>query len=599
MSGWGEMEGDTTMNEQSHDLSLEPLALPFVVQERDGRRTIPEKSVALASLFSLLDSQRKRRGTFVFIICALAVIVVASIAGIFYRYLFLGLLLGLGLLVAALWLRAATRRHRDKLIYVSLVNWPFTLIKRSDTDKHALFDTLNLFSSTFHHDVIPTVGDFISQVNLDPRDIAVPTFIDRLDAYGGAFKDFAGSALQTFQGCVNESRLMEQLLDVGGLESSADGVGGAFTLSPKTALHTMTHSLDALIEMKAQARQDADELSTAAEAALSAASRWDGYLTEQQNEIKRHYDVEIERIRPDIEKRVAAYQVQLETETQSVTARTRPLIDSLQTDFSRWESEEDNFKRKGDAYHREEASARRMKERITDQLKRVQRERQAEISKIKDRHDRLMNQEWDRIGSLEKERDQQVKELENSKSEISERLGKIRGELRNLIERKNDLITSIDEISMETSPELQARYGDRPFSLHVPICIAKFENKESRFFVASPLLLKRKVRTLGTLKRALGDFALPLEPQSIVFEQELARRLEKALSSDQDLRREIEETCPNRDLVRETGMKEVITQGVIELRDLGWIEDKQCQALLASIRELYGIYESGALWSGR
>ena len=585
------------MNEQSQDPSLEPVALPFVVQERDGRRTIPKKSVALAGLFSLLDSQRQRKGSFAFAIGALVIIVVSSVAGIFFRYLFLGSLLGIILFAASLWWRAAIRRHRDKLIYVSLVNWPFMLIKSSDTNKHACFDTLNLFSSAFHYEVVPTVGDFVSQVSLDPRDIAAPTFIDRLEAYGGAFKDFAGSALQTFQGCVNDRHLTEHLIDSCRLGSDVECVQGLFSLSPKAALHTMTHSLDALIEMKARARQDVDELSKAAEAALSAGSRWTSYLTEQQNEIKRRYSVEIERIRPDVERRVTAYQVQLETEIQSVTTRTRPLISSLQAEFARWESEEDQFKRKGDSYHREEANARRMKDRISDQLRRVQRERQAEIAKIRDRHDRLVNQEWDRISSLEKEKDRQVKELEISKSEISERFGKTREELRNLIDRKNGLIASIDGLSWETPPELQARYGERPFSLHIPLCIAKFKNKEPRFFVASPLLLKREAGTIGALRGLLGDFDLPLEPQSVLFEQALARRFEKALSSDQDLQREIEEMGPNRDLLRETGMKEQIIQGVIELRDLGWIEEKQCRALLASIRELYGIYESGTLWS--
>jgi hypothetical protein len=349
--------------------------------------------------------------------------------------------------------------------------------------------------------------------------------------------------------------------------------------------------------MRTRAQQDAEELSRAEEAALSATSRWANYLTERQNETVRRYNADIERIRPDVEKRVAAYQEQMKTEVQSVAMRTRPLISSLQSELSRWESEEDKFRRKGDAYHREEANARRMKEGIRDQLRRVQRERQAEVAKIRDRHHRLINQEWDRIGSLEKEGNRQVKELENGKSEISERLGKIREGLRKLIDRKNDLIASIDDASLKTPPELRTHYGDRPIPLHVPLCIAKFESKETRFFVASPLLLRRGIGTISTLKSLLGSFELPLEPQSAIFEQSLASRLEKALSSDPDWQKEIEEACQRRDLLRETGMKEQITQGVIELRDQGWIEEKQCRTLLASIRELYGVYESGTLWS--
>ncbi len=585
------------MSEQSQDLSLEPFALPFVIQERDGKRTIPKKSVALAGLFSLLDSQRRRKGSFAFAIGALVLFVIFGIAGIFFRYLFLGSLLGIVFFAASLWWRATVRRHRDKLVYVSLVNWPFMLIKSGDGNKYAFFDTLNLFSSTFTDEVIPTVGDFIGQVNLDPKDIATSTFIDRLEAYSGAFKDFAGSALQTFQGSVKDRRLMEHLMDICNLESGAEGLEGTISLNPKAALHTMARSLDALMDMKARARQDVDDLSNAVEAATAAASRWTSYLSEQQNDIKLRYNTEIERIRPDVERRVGTYQVQLETEIQSVTMRTRPLISSLQAEFSRWESEEDKFKRRGDAYRREEANARKMKDRIGDQLRRVQRERQTEIAKIRDRHDRLANQEWDRIGSLEKERDRQAKEIENSESQISERLGKIRGNLHTLIDRKNGLIASIDEISLETSPELQARYRERPFPLHVPLCVARFQDKEPRYFVASPLLLKREAQTMGAVREVLGDFNLPLQPQSELCEQLLARRFEKALSSEYDLQREIEEIGNKGDLLRQTGMKERITEGVIELRDLGWIEEKHCRTLLSSIRELYGVYESGALWS--
>ena len=587
------------MTEKADNSGLEHVALPFVVQDRNGEQTLPKKSLALASLFSLVDSQRQKGGDFVFIaivVCLVTVIIASTIAGFFLPYLFAGSVLGAVLLVAAFRLRTALRRQQDKVMYVSLVDWPFMLVRRQDLHKHAFFDTLDLVSSTFNYEVSHPVGDFLSEMEVNPSDIPVQSFIDQLNMYESAFKDFAEAMPRTIEGCVNDKRLMEYLISVCDLSTLEEHLGSAFALSPKVGLGTIENRLDALTSLKASARNDAAELSSAAGAASSAVSRWLHYLSERQDETALSYNADIEQIRPEVETRVADYQEQMEAEVHSVRVRTRPMISSLQAQVARWESEEAMYKRRGEAYHAEEASARSNKDKASDQLRRLERERQAEITKATDYYNQLVEQEWDRIRSLESERDARIEELENNKSEVSEKLRRIEEELLNLIYRKDDFIASIDETGLEISPELHYRYGDQPFPLHVPLCIVKFANKESRFSVISPLLLRKGRGALSTLKGLFGGFDLPLEPQSRMFEEEIAKSFREALVSDPDLQSEIEEGCPESDILREIGMKETISQGVIELRDLGWIRDKRSQALLASIRELYGVYESGTLW---
>jgi DNA anti-recombination protein RmuC len=519
--------------------------LPSIVQIKEGKWLPTKKSFEIATILTYLESIRNKGGGFLF------------------------------------------KGSAEYIKFISIFYWPFTLIYRNDTRKYVFFDMMGFFSETFQYHIMPPTDTCVEEISKNqPGSVEVNIFIDILKSCEKILGGFPSVTPYKIQGCLAHEDLMKDLLATFSL--IGHNTLGGHILSPRITIEQLKSELETLFKLKVSCQNDIIQLNNILAPVGLTTNKWIEYLTNQQIQVREDFDKKIAEIRPDVEAKVRDYQQKLNFELHSIEMSTAPMISTLESQISRLRMEEEMYKKQEETYKKINPAAaegarkmkdntKKIRQKTEDQLKKVIENKNRQTKMITDEYNKLIEKEWERIRSLERERDGIFNLLEHMKTEISRLVNSLQDKISKLVRSKTSTIASIDEVGARIPSEIEEQFGEC-FHLLMPLIIACLEGEKSRYVILPPLVVKEK-GILQITKGLFGSIALPLEPVTERFEKIAKKRFEEMLKTDTNLEKEISTMGPVYDILHLQETKELLTEGLTELRNLGLINDKQFQQM--------------------
>jgi hypothetical protein len=523
------------------------LVLPFAMKlQEDGQEVGISDSLEIGLVLSLVESKREKGGGFL------------------------------------------RKKDAENISYVSKLYWPLYLIKRSDRKRHVVFDMLGIFDQIFEYETLPEISRLVNELQSNtPSHVQSEEYIALVKSYENSLKDFAGSVQTTLAGCFAHEDLLKDLMDYFYSADEVPEIEDVPTIPSHLSVEQLEKNMDSILELKKKSSEDIESLHRVEDTVFSISSTWNSYLTREQSETIAYFNMKIEEIRPEVESAVAEYRSRMNSEIQSVELRFSPLISNLQAEVARWKREEDMYKRLGETHARQRDSARKARKESESQLNRTEREYQNEIENSRKHYLNLIESELDRIRSLEKRRDGTVKELQKKKDEIKKRTEKVKNRIEKLIQRKNGFIGAIDEVGFELSEDDTLSDNEKSF-LCLPIYVAQFQSdSKTRYLVYPPMIIHEEKKAADKLKGFFGGVTLPLEPRTKRFDKIFKNKIEKSITEDTALQREISGKCVQCNILVQSGTKEKYMKALQELKESGWIKDKHYNELSSAFEEYF------------
>jgi len=535
------------------DLDENRIILPSIVQIKEGKWLPIKKSFEIATILTYLESIRNKGGGFLF------------------------------------------KKSAEHIKFISVFYWPFTLIRRNDTGKYVFFDRLGFFSETFQYHIMPPTDICIKEISKNqPGSAEVEIFIDILKSCEKNLGSFPSVTPYKIQGCLAHEDLMKDLLAT--FSSISHSTVSGHILSPRITMEQLKSELETLFKLKESCQNDIIQLNNVLAQIEVVTNKWIEYLTKQQMQVREDFDKKIAEIRPDVEANVRDYQQKLNYELHSIEMSMAPMISTLESQISRLRMEEEMYKKQEETYKKINPAAaegarkmkdntKKIREKTEDQLKKVIENKKRQINMITDNYNKLIEKEWERISSLEHEKDNIFNLLEHKKTEISKLVNNLRDEISKLVKSKTSTIGSIEEVGAHIPSEIEKQFGEC-FHLLMPLIIACLEGEKSRYVILPPLVIKEK-GTLQITKGLFGGIALPLEPITERFEKIAKKRFEEMLKADSNLEKEISTMGLVNDILHLKETKELLAEGLKELRNLSLINDKQFQEITSAYEEYW------------
>jgi hypothetical protein len=473
-----------------------------------------------------------------------------------------------------------TKKDAEEISYISKLYWPLFLVKRTDKNKHVVFDMVGVFDQTFQYKTLPDALSIVRSLQKSgPSHLQSEEYIALLTSYEDSLKDFAGSVQKTLTGCFAHEDLLKDLMEYLYAVDDLAELEDTLIISPHLSVEHVDKGMNSLLDLKSESSQDIESLIEIENTVSSISSIWNTHLMKKQSDTISYFNSKIEEIRPEVESSVTKYRYRMNSEVQSVELRFSPLISNLQAEVARWKREEDMYKRLGETYVRQRDSVRETKKKAENELRKTENEYHNEVTKIKSYYLDLMEEELDRIRYLEKERDNEVKKIQSKKKKIEKKRKKVEEKIQKLIHRKNGFIGAIDEVGIELLDDNVLSDCKKSF-LYIPLYMAQYStDSKTRHLVFPPMIIREEKKTTDKIKGIFGGLTLPLEPRTKRFDKIFRNKIEKSITEDKTLQSELSGKCIQCNILTQQDTKDKFLNALKKLKESGWIKDKHYNEL--------------------
>lgn len=206
---------------------------------------------------------------------------------------------------------------------------------------------------------------------------------------------------------------------------------------------------------------------------------------------------------------------------------------------------------------------------------------EADVEKMKQGYQWLIDQETRKIRDIETQRDETVRVRQREIEALKLVANKIRQEIEELSARKR-----------EEAEELRSLSVDQQLSditlLCVPFYLVGYQTKDTkRFHVFSPVKVLSAEGVVATIRKKLRDIrdeprvSLFLQPRSKALSQMLDSIVDKKMESDKSFSESLVEAASSNNVMLKDNFKEMLVKGVKELKAEDWITLKEEASLKA------------------
>jgi len=299
-------------------------------------------------------------------------------------------------------------------------------------------------------------------------------------------------------------------------------------------------------------------------------------------ETRKKYHDKIEAIRPDVTEKVA----QLEKKREEMWSSMQPRLLALKSEVKKLESEEDHWQQESKRKDVGPEAASKARERLKhtrDSLKGANIEvvkYQEEMAQVRAGYDKQIQTQWERIRTLERERDEELKRLLDSQRTMVSRAGQISQDIEGLKKRKEKEIAFMESQGVQIPPQLETNM------VNIPLMISLLHGeKRMRYIIYPPMIAKTGKGMIGGLQSMLGGLVLPLEPKTRHFDEVFKTGIENALSEDSSLATYIRSISMSANILHREDLPSMLVKGFADMKRQGWIKDKHEKELLQSLQK--------------
>ncbi len=465
------------------------------------------------------------------------------------------------------------RRREEALEFASLLYWP-VIVTPWRENRHLVFDGMGVWSYVFPQGRIPETRTFLNGLEMARDHRGIHTFLNERGAY---FDNFAGVEHMPILGLFIHEEFMLDVLSHLALGKPRELRGNPVLrprLTPDQAEQSM-HKIRGLIETM---MRDSEALSAVEKALESSLGRARKELEELREKTAHMYARKIEVIQPDVNAQVA----KLEREREEKWAAMQPkLLDfqaqvqKAEADLAMWDAASRN--------RDDPTASQRARERRDVARREVLRTREQvdkyreEMTNTRTNYDRQVQAQWERIRSLERERDAEIQKLFQEEQAVVALVSRLTMGVRNLSKKVAEGVQFLESQGVAASIEGTTL-------VNMPIMVAGLASDRGRRMIIYPPMVARSGKgVLGGLKTAFGGAVLPLEPKTERFEELFRDGIEKALAEDASLAAYLTSVGNANNILHLGNLKPLLTKGLGEMKAQGWIKDKHERKLLQNL----------------
>ncbi|MGQ9552122.1 MAG: hypothetical protein ACUVUE_06820 [Candidatus Bathycorpusculaceae bacterium] len=519
--------------------------------------------------------------------------------------------------VAAILLLAEAKRKRwrlfetaiNKTSFVSKLHYPLWAIPWEN--EALLIDGLGIISSTLPSQILPDVTSFIDDIDRSVSDRK--QFWNTLEKHKDTFIDFAETQGVQVDALIMNKELLsaafEYVKDSASLRSEESLT--VILLPPKLDLQAAVESAKQVTRFHKQIQSEISSLEYAKNLLEETAIFHKQMAIKEVKFTREVYEEEISKLRPVTEKKVD----QLQKERDARMAKMRRVIEN---ELKAKEREREKRERalqglelqRADSIRRREARKQRrdkigvahwehriqvcenrireIKKRISalsEFIEKTSRQSEADIEKIRNGYQELIDQEKKKISDIEAQRDRDVESKQKEIETLSIGTSEIANRIEELANRKREEAKELKKLAMPWQFE-------DPSLLCLPFYLVGYQTeKKMQLQIFPPLrvmgskgIVKSLQKTLASIRSASG-VTLFLKPRSKVLNEMLDSALKKRTKSDKALSESLRQAAAAGNILRGQKFKETLIKGLEELKTERWITQKEADALTKTYLE--------------
>jgi len=330
------------------------------------------------------------------------------------------------------------------------------------------------------------------------------------------------------------------------------------------------------------------------------ARRYPGDLAQQRERISADYAVQIDVVRPEVERAIAAHQRGLEERLNALAQQFSGTAAAQEADVSRADRDVDRFRSLGKEYEGQLAEARRIKQETQKKLDATNRDRDNAAKKARDHYRALIDEENDKLNELVKARDREIAALNELERKLETSLREFRSAVAAAAEQDRKHASELAGLAITSTVADSAE----PVEFGLPVYVIRYDGPRVRYAVLSPFLLDspkgvgRLVRDVSKAVSGLfGSLSLPADSRSPRYESAFARPLVAALESTAPpdaaavgAAASVNEKAASADVLDRSDFREVALKGLEALKAGGWLRGQQYEEQRQAVLRLYGIF---------
>jgi len=459
-----------------------------------------------------------------------------------------------------------------------------------------VIDGLGLVSNTIAYMSIPDIEAFISDFKRTSTDREL--YRRTLVEYIKTFKSFKGEDKVSVDFVIMNKNLLSELSRYArkeNLRTSPD----IKMVSPKFDEEIAQEKARKLVEEWERVRVDIEALKSAAAVLTEETKVHNQKVLEEIDQIKEKYAVEINRIKPDIEKKIEELKKKRDTELLKTVKANKKGLAAASKEQARYENElrklmqkTDKCARQKEAYkrrrnkdvasywnrelkrYRKEASLVKKKISIVSRrIKKIRKKGESEVKGLNEKYQEMIEGEMDKVKKLEMLRESEINAKKRKMDDLNSKTSTITNSIGKLIESKK-----LQKSSLEGTI-IQLKLGETTL-IGVPFYIVCYESeRRMRYDIYPPMKVESYEGVLKSIKRAISVFrhkiSFLLEPISKELTEYFTKHFLKVVSKDERLEEELYELGSSGNLLKDPNLEEALSKGLKELKDEGWISQDE------------------------
>ena len=482
----------------------------------------------------------------------------------------------------------------ERVSFVSKLHYPLYLVPWGD--ESIVLDGLGIISNSVIYMGTPNVDSFVSDFKRASTDRGLYRRI--LARYVKTFESFTGKYNVQIDSVIMDKNLLSELSQYIKKENMKEKPDEKL-VSPKFVDEIAKEKARKLVNECERVRSDIEAMKDAASVLADETKFHVQKILLEINNVKDKYAAEINRIKPDVERKIGELKKRRDAELLKTVKSNKKELAAASKEQARYElelrkllqkagkcaSQKETYERRKNRdvasywnrelkrYRKEASFVKKKASALSKNIKKMKKESELEVNELNKKYQAMIEAELNKIKKLETLRESEINAKNREADELNLKTLTITSSIGKLIEKKRLQKSSLEEMVIRLKLDETTLMG-------IPFYIVRYESeKESRYDVYPPMQVESYEGVLKSVKRVVSVFrpkiSFLFEPISKGLEKYFTKNFLEAMDKDERLGEELYELGSSENLIKNPNIREVLAKGLKELENENWISQKE------------------------
>jgi hypothetical protein len=487
------------------------------------------------------------------------------------------------------------RKPKEKVAFIAETCYPIWLIPWKG--RTLIFDGLEFTNPSISHDVLPDVKAFDNDIRISSK--SLEAYIATLSQNASYFKNFAGKEGKTVKGLITNPSFTQDLIDyLQDVKEIRKDPTTKAVLSPLLDESEVSDSIDELSELRETLEEEINVLCRCMKILSKETRKHVKSLHAEMKKTINDFNKKMKKVKPKVMKELKKIQEKRDKEVTVICkkydkklrslhqkrVRIERTLERLSTEMERIEVDIKGCREKKDEVREFQLSQRydgiKKKLPVLDkEIKKVDRKienvedaKTIEVSRVRTKQDDHVEEAMKALRDIEAAKEARIRLEQQQLDELEEKSSSIIKQIDAMIKSKEAALNEIDSIGASER---------RKYSLvYIPFYFVCYETEGGKRYVVYP---PSWVGTMGIKTKLKGVFgAGKMKSLLKCRSKAIATLLDRLVDLTQEnpvFENEIMEAGVKANIIGTTELQVGIKKGLAELKDEGWVSEKELQIL--------------------